>query len=105
MKDEYQIPEFKDKLEEKIWYRMVDVVVGRVGVDPEEITLSSDYVNDLGADSLEREELIMGLECEFDIDIPDEDAEAMKTVQDTFKYLKRRKRELKIDTEENYKNE
>ncbi|HAA81323.1 MAG TPA: acyl carrier protein, partial [Thermoanaerobacter sp.] len=59
----------------------------QLGIDPEEITMESSFIDDLGADSLDIVELIMALEEEFDIEIPDEDAEKIKTVGDVVEYL------------------
>ena len=54
----------------------------------DEVTLEASFVDDLGADSLDVVELIMGLETEFDIEIPDEDAEKISTVGDAVEYIK-----------------
>ncbi|MBE3093147.1 MAG: acyl carrier protein [Chloroflexi bacterium] len=63
------------------------IIVDQLGVDESKITEDSSFVDDLGADSLDIVELIMAFEEEFDIEIPDEDAEKIKTVGDTVKYL------------------
>ena len=55
--------------------------------DAEEVTMDTDIMNDLGADSLDIVDLVMSLEDEFDIEIPDEDVEGIKTVGDLVKYL------------------
>ena len=60
----------------------------RLGVEPEKVTDEASFVEDLGADSLDTVELVMAFEEEFGIDIPDEDAEQMRTVGDAIKYLK-----------------
>ena len=60
--------------------RVKNVIVDRLSVDADEVTLEASFVDDLGADSLDVVELIMGLETEFDIEIPDEDAEKISTV-------------------------
>nr|WP_284697561.1 acyl carrier protein [Thermoanaerobacterium sp. RBIITD] len=65
-----------------------DIIVEQLGVDPEEVTMESSFIDDLGADSLDIVELIMALEEEFDVEIPDEDAEKIKTVGDVVEYLK-----------------
>ena len=67
--------------------RIKKIIVDQLGVDESKITENSSFVNDLGADSLDIVELIMAFEEEFDIEIPDEDAEKMKTVGDAIKYL------------------
>ena len=64
------------------------VIVEQLGVDEDTITLDSSFVDDLGADSLDIVELIMGLESEFDMEIPDEEAEMITTVGDAVKYIK-----------------
>ncbi|MDI6604682.1 acyl carrier protein [Aceticella autotrophica] len=65
-----------------------DIIVEQLGVDPGEVTMESSFIDDLGADSLDIVELIMALEEEFDVEIPDEDAEKIKTVGDVVEYLK-----------------
>ena len=63
------------------------IIAEQLGVKPEEVTLEASFVNDLGADSLDTVELIMALEEEFNIEIPDDDAERIKTVGDIIKYI------------------
>ncbi|MCB0384132.1 MAG: acyl carrier protein [Bdellovibrionales bacterium] len=58
-----------------------------LGVDPERVKLEASFIDDLGADSLDIVELVMAMEEEFEIEIPDEDAEKLKTVSDVCKYL------------------
>jgi acyl carrier protein len=67
--------------------RIKKIIVDQLGVDESKITENSSFVDDLGADSLDIVELIMAFEEEFDIEIPDEDAEKMRTVGDAVKYL------------------
>ena len=67
--------------------RIKKIIVDQLGVDENKITENSSFVDDLGADSLDIVELIMAFEEEFDIEIPDEDAEKMKTIEDAIKYL------------------
>ena len=67
--------------------RIKKIIVDQLGVDESKITENSSFVDDLGADSLDIVELIMAFEEEFDIEIPDEDAEKMKTVGDAVRYL------------------
>jgi len=67
--------------------RIKKIIVDQLGVDEGKITEDSSFIDDLGADSLDIVELIMAFEEEFDIEIPDEDAEKMKTVGDAVKYL------------------
>ena len=68
--------------------RVKNVIVDQLSVDAEEVTLEASFVDDLGADSLDVVELIMGLETEFDIEIPDEEAEKISTVGDAVEYIK-----------------
>ena len=67
--------------------RIKKIIVNRLGVDESKITENSSFVDDLGLDSLDIIELIMAFEEEFNIEIPDKDAEKMKTVGDVIKYL------------------
>jgi acyl carrier protein len=64
------------------------IIVDKLGVDESEVSNDSNFTNDLGADSLDTVELIMEFEKEFDISIPDEDAENIATVGDAVTYLK-----------------
>lgn len=70
--------------------KVKNVLMEQLGVDESVITMDSSFVDDLGADSLDIVELIMGLETEFDIEIPDEDAEKITTVGDAVNYIKER---------------
>jgi acyl carrier protein len=63
------------------------IIVDKLGVDESEVNNESNFTNDLGADSLDTVELIMEFEKEFDIAIPDEEAENIQTVGDAIKYL------------------
>ena len=63
------------------------IIAEQLGVKPEEVTPNASFVDDLGADSLDTVELIMALEEEFNVEIPDEDAEKMKTVGDAIKNI------------------
>jgi acyl carrier protein len=67
--------------------RVRKVIVEQLDVSEEEVTPEASFVDDLGADSLDVVELVMGLEEEFDIEIPDEDAEKIARVQDAVKYI------------------
>lgn len=67
--------------------RVKKVVVEQLGVKPEEVTPASSFINDLGADSLDIVELVMALEEEFETEIPDEEAEAITTVQAAVDYV------------------
>jgi acyl carrier protein len=64
-----------------------DIIAEELGVEREKLTDDASFMEDLGADSLDQVELVMAFEKEFDIDIPDEDAEKMRTVGDAMKYL------------------
>ncbi len=65
-----------------------DIIVEQLGVETDEVTLESSFIDDLGADSLDIVELIMALEEEFDMEIPDEEAEKVTTVADVVNYIK-----------------
>jgi acyl carrier protein len=67
--------------------RVKKVVVEQLEVSEDEVTPTASFVDDLGADSLDVVELVMGLEEEFDIEIPDEDAEKIATVGDAISYI------------------
>ena len=67
--------------------RVKDIIIEKLGVAPESVTSEATFVEDLGADSLDTVELVMAFEEEFNIDIPDEDAEAIKSVEDTVRYV------------------
>jgi acyl carrier protein len=67
--------------------RVKKVVVDRLKVDDDQVTETASFEDDLGADSLDVVELVMGLEEEFDIEIPDEDAEQIKTVEAAVSYI------------------
>ena len=63
------------------------IVVAQLGVDEAEVTIDSTFIDDLGADSLDIVELIMAFEEEFNVEIPDDVAEKIKTVKDTVEYI------------------
>ena len=67
--------------------KVKSIIVDKLGVDESEVNTESNFTNDLGADSLDTVELIMEFEKEFDLSIPDEDAENIATVGDAVKYL------------------
>ncbi|MBT3611411.1 MAG: acyl carrier protein [Flavobacteriales bacterium] len=64
------------------------IIVDKLGVDESEVTNEANFTNDLGADSLDTVELIMEFEKEFDIQIPDDKAEAIETVSDAISFIK-----------------
>ncbi|HEB12552.1 MAG TPA: acyl carrier protein [Actinobacteria bacterium] len=67
--------------------RVKTIIVSQLGVDENEVKTESSFVDDLGADSLDVVELVMALEEEFDLEIPDEDAERINTVAEIISYL------------------
>ena len=71
-----------------IFDKIKDIIVEQLGIDEEEIQIDSSFVDDLGADSLDIVELIMAMEEEFSLEIPDEDAEKLVSVSDAVKYVK-----------------
>ncbi|MGQ9779893.1 MAG: acyl carrier protein [Bacillota bacterium] len=71
-----------------VFEKVKEIIVEQLGVDEEEVTLQASFVDDLGADSLDIVELVMALEEEFDMEIPDEDAEKIVTVGDAVNYIK-----------------
>jgi acyl carrier protein len=71
-------------LEEKI----SDIIVEQLGVAKEEVRPEASFIDDLGADSLDIVELVMAMEEEFDVEIPDDDAEKIQTIGDAISYLK-----------------
>ena len=71
--------------------RIKAIIVEKLGVDEADVTREASFTNDLGADSLDTVELIMELEKEFDMTIPDEDAEQIATVGDAVSYVEEKK--------------
>ena len=67
--------------------RVKQIIVEQLGVDEAEVTPNASFVDDLGADSLDTVELVMAFEEAFEIEIPDEDAEKIRTVQDAITYI------------------
>ena len=67
--------------------RVKDIVVEQLGVKPEQVTPQAKFIEDLGADSLDTVELVMALEEEFGIEVPDEQAEKLQSVGDVIKYI------------------
>jgi acyl carrier protein len=67
--------------------RIVEIIATQLGIDQADITPQANVVDDLGADSLDVVELIMALEEEFNLEIPDDEAEKIKNVQDIFAYM------------------
>lgn len=69
--------------------RVIDIVAEQLGVDKEKVTPETSFVNDLGADSLDTVELVMELEEEFDINIPDDAAEKIQTVGQAIEFIQK----------------
>ena len=67
--------------------KVKDIIVEELGVEREKLTSDASFMEDLGADCLDTVELVMAFEKEFDIDIPDEEAEKLRTVGDAMSYL------------------
>jgi acyl carrier protein len=67
--------------------KVINIIVEELGVEREKVESGASFMEDLGADSLDTVELVMAFEKEFDVDIPDEDAEKLRTVGDALKYL------------------
>ncbi len=74
--------------EKKIEAKVKEIVMEQLGVDEEEVTQDASFVDDLGADSLDTVELVMAFEEEFDIEIPDTDAEKISRVKEAVEYIK-----------------
>ena len=70
--------------------KVKQIIADKLSVDLEEVVPEASFVDDLGADSLDLVELIMSMEEEFDIDIPDEEAEKLVTVKDALEYIHKR---------------
>ena len=75
--------------------KVKQIIVDQLGVEASDVTETSSFVDDLGADSLDRVELVMALEETFGIEIPDEDAEKIVTVQDAVNYVQKNAKSVK----------
>jgi acyl carrier protein len=75
--------------------RVKQIIVDQLGVEPAEVTPSASFVDDLGADSLDRVELVMALEETFGVEIPDSDAEKISTVQNAVDYIQKNAKSVK----------
>ncbi len=76
----------------EIEQKVVEIIVDKLGVDAAEVKAEASFTNDLGADSLDTVELIMELEKEFDVQIPDSEAEKIQTVGDAIAYIENNKK-------------
>lgn len=73
--------------EKSIEEKVKDIIVEQLGVNPEQVTPQAKFIEDLGADSLDTVELVMAFEEEFNVEVPDEEAEKLHTVGDVVKYI------------------
>ena len=73
--------------EKSIEEKVKDIIVEQLGVNPEQVTPQAKFIEDLGADSLDTVELVMAFEEEFNVEVPDEEAEKLQTVGDVIKYI------------------
>ena len=68
--------------------KVIEIIIDQLGVDEKQVNPEASFIDDLGADSLDTVELVMALEEEFDIEIPDEEAEKIATVQNAVDYIR-----------------
>ena len=73
--------------------KVKSIICDQLAVEAEKVTDTASFIDDLGADSLDIVELVMTMEEEFELDIPDDDAEKMRTVGDVIKYIKDKKKD------------
>ena len=73
---------------EEVFEKVKSIIVEQLGATESSVTMEASFIDDLGADSLDIVELIMALEEEFDLEIPDEEAEKIVTIDDVVKYIK-----------------
>lgn len=76
-------------MKDNIFERVQDIVVQQLGVDKTQVTLDANFASDLGADSLDTVELVMAIEEEFSIEIPDEDAEKIATLDQAIQFIQK----------------
>lgn len=74
--------------EQMVFEKVKEIIIEQLGVEEDDVTMESSFIDDLGADSLDIVELIMALEEEFDLEIPDEEAEKIATVGDVVHYIR-----------------
>ena len=79
-------------MSEEIQQQVISMIASQIGKNESEITLASQFIEDLGADSLDLVELIMSMEDEFDVEIADEDAEKILKVSDAINYIVKNKK-------------
>ena len=75
-------------MSDNIETQVKEIIVEQLGVDPEKVTSDAKFIEDLGADSLDTVELVMTFEEKFSVEVPDEDAEKLKSVADVVAYIK-----------------
>ncbi|MBV9121931.1 MAG: acyl carrier protein [Planctomycetes bacterium] len=90
---------YQAELVSPVWEKVLDLVCENLGVDREKVTSPSSFIEDIGADSLDIVKLVMEMEEEFDITIPDEEAEKIKTVGDALDYIIRQLRDKNQETQ------
>ena len=73
----------------ELFTKVKQIISEQLGVDEDEVTTTASFVDDLGADCLDQVELVMALEEKFEIEIPDDDAEKLRTVQDAIDYIEK----------------
>lgn len=73
--------------EKSIEDKVKEIIVEQLGVDADQVVPSASFIDDLGADSLDTVELVMAFEEEFGVEVPDEEAEKLRTVEDVIKYI------------------
>ena len=78
-------------MSDNIESQVIDIIVEQLGVDREKVTPEAKFIDDLGADSLDTVELVMTFEEKFSVEVPDEDAEKLKSVADVVAYIKSQK--------------
>jgi acyl carrier protein len=83
-----RVPEGSSVTDEQIRTRVIDIVCNHLAVNKEQVTEATSFIDDIGADSLDIVELVMELEEEFDIQIPDDQAEKIKTVGEAIEFIK-----------------
>jgi acyl carrier protein len=88
----YNNYKFKILRRKKMLDKVREIIVEQLGVEPDQVKPESNFVDDLGADSLDTVELIMSFEEEFGVEIPDTEAEKIKTVQDVINYIEANKK-------------